>query len=755
VKDYVLTLLVAAAVTYMLTPLVRRAAIRFDMMHEPRERDMHTVPVPLAGGVAMYLGLAAGLFVAYQIPQLRSSFAPTGMVQGLLLAGGLLVAIGLVDDRWGMSAITKAAGQVAAGAILVATGTQLNWLPEPGGGTFAPTPDQSTLLTILIVVATINAVNFIDGLDGLAAGIVAIAAVSFLIYYYEMTKVVHISALAAPALASALLTGVCLGFLPHNFHPARIFMGDTGAMLLGLVLAYAPISSITSLDPAVQASTVNRYPEIMPLLLPAVLLVIPYTDMLLAVVRRMRAGLSPLSADKKHLHHRLISIGHSQRASVLVMYLWAALFSGSVVWFSLEKTSQPRLANHHGQPVLVFVVITAAAVLALVLMSMPWLRKRDRPVKAVPARMAIAAAPGSAAAPSGAAPLAATASVTVAASAAAAQLAAERRLATVAAAPPLPAPVSAEPPVVRTNGGARGRHETPAGGRRGSGNGRSADGGGRSARASRTAGRASRPSTGRAGLNGAEPAGHPDSGGSDLADGVPPGDRRDAAHPDLADGVPPGGRRDAAHPGPADGVRPAEHPDSPASAGGIEPGDFGGSASSPVRATDATARPEAGAAQSPASTTPPAESALPARSVVGSVPPAVAFPQAATVPSALTMPPASTAHPAPAAGPEPAAGADSLGAAGLPRQAPSDHAAWPGRSRSGSGPPPVVAESLFEPPPSRSKRDPLPRRVPPANPVGWVRADAAELPRVATSHSAVAPPEPSPRHRRVPGDEVS
>ena len=390
-KDYVLTLLVAAAVTYMLTPLVRQAAVRFGAMHAPRERDVHTAPVPRGGGVAMYLGLAAGLFVAEQIPQLRSAFGSTGMVQGLLLAGGLLVAIGVIDDRWGMSALTKAAGQVAAGAILVATGTQLNWLPEPGGGTFAPTPDQSTLLTILVVVATINAVNFIDGLDGLAAGIVAIAAVSFLIYYYEMTKVLSISALAAPALASAILTGVCLGFLPHNFYPARIFMGDTGSMLLGLVLAYAPISSITSLD-AADLSEINRYPVIMPLLLPAVLLVIPYTDMLLAVVRRMRAGLSPFAADQKHLHHRLIGIGHSQRASVLVMYLWAALFSGSVVWFSLEKTAERGLANHHGQPILVFVVITAAAVLTLILMSLPWWRNRDRVPKAVAAAAAAAAA---------------------------------------------------------------------------------------------------------------------------------------------------------------------------------------------------------------------------------------------------------------------------------------------------------------------------------------------------------------------------
>jgi UDP-GlcNAc:undecaprenyl-phosphate/decaprenyl-phosphate GlcNAc-1-phosphate transferase len=382
VRDYVLTLLVAAAVTYMLTPLVRRAAIRFGVMYEPRERDMHKVPVPRGGGVAMYLGLAAGLLVAHQIPKLGSAFGSTGMVSGLLLAGGLLVVIGIIDDKWDLSALTQAAGQVAAGAILVATGTTMPWLPLPGGGTFVLTTDQYTLLTILIVVATINAVNFIDGLDGLAAGIVAIAAVSFLIYYYSLSKIVGISALAAPALASAILAGVCLGFLPHNFHPARIFMGTPGSMLLGLVLAYAPISSIASLPPVSLTSQVNRYPEIMPLLLPAAILVIPYADMLLAVIRRTRVGLSPFAADSKHLHHRLISIGHSQRASVLVMYLWAALFSGSIVWFSLEKTHRTGAANHHGQPIVVFVVITVAALLALVLLSMPMLRKRDRAARA-------------------------------------------------------------------------------------------------------------------------------------------------------------------------------------------------------------------------------------------------------------------------------------------------------------------------------------------------------------------------------------
>jgi len=378
VKDYVLTMLVTAAVTYMLTPLVRRFARRIGAIKEPRDRDVHVTPIPLIGGVAMFGGLVAGLFVADQIPQLRDGFAGTGMVSGLLLAGGLLVIVGIIDDRWGLTPLAKAAGQVAAGGILVATGTQLTWLPLPGGNTLVPTSVQATVLTILIVVATINAVNFIDGLDGLAAGIVAIAAISFFLYYYSLTKVIDISALAAPALASAILIGMCLGFLPHNFSPASIFMGDTGSMLLGLLLAYAPISSIGSLPPAVLAHSVNRYPVIMPLLLPAALLVIPYADLLLAVVRRTKAGQSPFAPDRKHLHHRMLEIGHSQRASVLIMYLWAAVFSGAIVWLSIQRTQQGGSSNHRGQPVFVFVAITVAAVAALLLLAMPRLRWRGR-----------------------------------------------------------------------------------------------------------------------------------------------------------------------------------------------------------------------------------------------------------------------------------------------------------------------------------------------------------------------------------------
>jgi len=168
--------------------------------------------------------------------------------------------------------------------------------------------------------------------------------------------------------------------LPYNFYPARIFMGDTGSMLLGLLLAYVPISSIASLGYADTLRTaVNRFPEILPLLLPATILVIPYADLLLAVVRRTRAGLSPLAPDRKHLHHRLLDIGHSHRSSVLIMYLWAALFAGGIVWLSIAKTPLSLLA-----------VTTLAAMLALLMMSMPRLRwwKRGRRTAAAAARPA-------------------------------------------------------------------------------------------------------------------------------------------------------------------------------------------------------------------------------------------------------------------------------------------------------------------------------------------------------------------------------
>jgi UDP-GlcNAc:undecaprenyl-phosphate GlcNAc-1-phosphate transferase len=372
-RDYLFVLIIAAVVTYLLTPLVRRGAIAVHAQHAARSRDVHKEPTPLLGGLAMYGGLAAGLLVAERLSYLGQAFPSSRTVVGLLLAGGLLVLVGIVDDRWGLGAISKMAGQIAAGGIVVWSGAYLPWIPWPGSGTLLLEPDLSYAITILIIVATINAVNFIDGLDGLAAGIVGISALAFLVYSYTLTNSVGIPSQSVPAVVSAVLAGMCLGFLPHNFNPARIFMGDTGAMLLGLLLAYGPVASTASLDPAILVhysgggDPINRFPTILPLIIVVAIWLIPYTDMVLAVIRRTMKGMSPFDADRQHLHHRLLNMGHSHRQSVLLMYLWAALFSGLVVGLSVLRIS-----------LIWFAVITLAAIAALLLASAPKLRPWNR-----------------------------------------------------------------------------------------------------------------------------------------------------------------------------------------------------------------------------------------------------------------------------------------------------------------------------------------------------------------------------------------
>ncbi len=373
-REYLFILIIAAAVTYLLTPFVRRGAVAMRAQHAPRARDVHKEPTPLLGGVAMYAGLVAALLVADRLSYLAQAFPPSppghpSTIDGLLLAGGLLVVVGIVDDRWGLGVISKLAGQIAAGGIVVWSGAYLPWIPWPGSETILLEPDLSYTVTILIIVATINAVNFIDGLDGLAAGVVGISAIAYLIYSYELTNSVGIPSQSVPAVTSAVLAGVCIGFLPHNFSRARIFMGDTGAMLLGLLLAYGPISSTASLDQNILvhfsqgAHPVNRFPTILPLIIPVAIWLIPYTDLLLAVVRRTMKGMSPFDADRQHLHHRMLNLGHSDRSAVLLMYLWAALFSGLVVGLSVLRIS-----------LIWFAVITLGAIGALVLATAPKLR---------------------------------------------------------------------------------------------------------------------------------------------------------------------------------------------------------------------------------------------------------------------------------------------------------------------------------------------------------------------------------------------
>ncbi|MCF6474368.1 undecaprenyl/decaprenyl-phosphate alpha-N-acetylglucosaminyl 1-phosphate transferase [Nonomuraea sp. MG754425] len=366
-REYLFMALISAAVTYLLVPLVRRFAIRIGAMPEVRERDVHTKPTPRLGGLAMYGGLVVGLLTASHLTHTGDALAAydADVVTALIVAGGLITLTGFLDDWWGMDAFIKLGGQIAAAGVLVFFNLRLLYIPLPKdwGGSTSLDYTLSTVITILVVVVTINAVNFVDGLDGLAAGVVCIAAMATWAYSVFLAQSMSAGNITTTAAIAAVLIGTCLGFLPHNFHPAKIFMGDTGAMLIGLVLA-SSIVTVTPLDPAAIES-VNKFPVLLPLILPAGVLILPLVDLITAVVRRTSQGLSPFAPDRGHLHHRLLDIGHSMRRSVLIMYAWAFLFSFGVV-----------LMSRVGVPLLLFLAFSVLALLVLVLMAAPRWRGR-------------------------------------------------------------------------------------------------------------------------------------------------------------------------------------------------------------------------------------------------------------------------------------------------------------------------------------------------------------------------------------------
>lgn len=375
-REYALTFVIAVAVTYLLTPAVRRFAVRFGAIPPVRDRDVHTEPIPRLGGIAMYAGFAAALLISYRLPHLQEVFV-RDIWLGLVLAGGVITLVGIVDDRWGMDPVSKLAGQIVAAGILVYYGVQLLWLPLPGT-TLVLGPELGTVLSILLIVVTINAVNFADGLDGLAAGIVGISAFAFFAYYYVVAVDQGFDRQTYPAMIAIILAGICVGFLFHNFNPARVFMGDTGAMLLGLLLASITITvtgefeantarELSSAGLFQSGGLVVLTPLLLPVLLPLLVLALPLLDLGLAVVRRTLAGKSPFAPDRKHLHHRLLELGHSHARAVLLLYLWAAIIAFASVTLSV-----------FGQPIMVLSVTMLVAFCAVLLVTLPRLRRRRR-----------------------------------------------------------------------------------------------------------------------------------------------------------------------------------------------------------------------------------------------------------------------------------------------------------------------------------------------------------------------------------------
>lgn len=334
-REYLLVLMVAAVITYAATPLMRAVAVRTGAFTPVRDRDVHSTPIPRLGGVAIYLGFAASMVAASHLPFLGQVFRLGPELQGVLVGAGIVCLLGAVDDIRELDWLTKMGGQMIAAGIMAFSGVLLYQLPI-GGVTVLPTPIMVGLTVLTVVVCT-NAVNFIDGLDGLAAGVVGIAAAAFFIYSYFISRTYDPpNVFSSATFISAALIGCCVGFLPHNYHPARLFMGDSGALLLGLLLAAATISTTGNVTPS-QVSTNPVAATMLPLVLPFAIILLPLVDVLLAVVRRTSKGQRPWQPDAQHLHHRMLQIGHGHRRAVLLLWLWAAVAAlGSVSFVFLE-----------------------------------------------------------------------------------------------------------------------------------------------------------------------------------------------------------------------------------------------------------------------------------------------------------------------------------------------------------------------------------------------------------------------------------
>ncbi len=347
---------VAAAVTMALTFGVRWAAVRFSIVVLPDERRVHERPTPTVGGAAMFVGFLSAMAVASQLAVFRQVFQSNSEPLGIVVAAGVIFAVGTADDLREMSPPAKMSGQVLAGTLLYLFGVAMLFFRIPFvGTTLVLSPDLSPLFTVAWVVVIANAVNFIDGLDGLAAGIIAIASGAFFVYSHQFLAFQGLGANVGPLIA-IVTCGICVGFLPHNFHPAKIFMGDAGAMLLGLLMAASTMSVVGESDVGSPGRTFFTFA---PILIPFFILGIPLLDTTWAIVRRASRRASPAVADKNHLHHRLMRLGHGQTRAVLILWAWTALLSGIVLWPVLTRHNS--IAAPAGVGALAILLVTVFA----------------------------------------------------------------------------------------------------------------------------------------------------------------------------------------------------------------------------------------------------------------------------------------------------------------------------------------------------------------------------------------------------------
>jgi UDP-GlcNAc:undecaprenyl-phosphate GlcNAc-1-phosphate transferase len=330
---YILVFGIAAGSTAALTTPARRLSIRANYLAIPNERSMHSRPIPYGGGAAMFVGFLVAILAATALPPFRGShlFTDSAEPLGVVLAAGAMFAVGLIDDARAMSAPAKIAGQVLAASILYFLGATMYEFKLPLAGFVVLTPGILPLITAAWVIALTNAINFIDGLDGLAAGVVAIGGGALAIYGLRLQDLGFIPMDNVGPLVAVIACGICIGFLPFNFPPARLFMGDSGALFLGVLMA-ASTMVIGGRVPTTTPTSGVTYFFFAPLFIPFFILGVPIVDMAFAFVRRTARGLPFHTPDKKHIHHRLLSLGHGPRRTVVILWAWTAILSGFVLF---------------------------------------------------------------------------------------------------------------------------------------------------------------------------------------------------------------------------------------------------------------------------------------------------------------------------------------------------------------------------------------------------------------------------------------
>lgn len=328
-RPYLIVMAVAVAATAAAVPPLRALSRRTGAVAHPSDRTVHATPTPILGGAALFFGLLVALGVAWSMDEFSAVFASPGNVIGVIGAASVIWLTGLIDDLRDVSAPAKLAGQVLAGSILTLVGLTIIYFRVPFLGFTVLPPDMSALITVLWVVGMANAVNLIDGLDGLAAGIVTIGAGSFFLYGWRLLEVGVIDPSNIGPLLAVVTAGICVGFLPFNFNPASIFMGDSGALLLGLLLAASTVAVGGQSDDPFSGQSWFFFA---PLVIPLFILGVPLLDTIFAIIRRARRRSGVATADKEHLHHRLMDLGHGHRRTVVILWAWTAVLSAFVLF---------------------------------------------------------------------------------------------------------------------------------------------------------------------------------------------------------------------------------------------------------------------------------------------------------------------------------------------------------------------------------------------------------------------------------------